>query len=492
MFNFYFSGHSFEYEARNTLRIFDLNTEYEIKDYSNFENNIGLGLFSILEINCDEYIGYAQLYFNKDLLYEAKISSNSLLMERENENKLKKLVIVKSIYQVLSKYHKVKSNYGILTGVRPVKILSAAKDNGKTNEEINDILINTYEISPEKVMLLWDVFKIEEKYINREINDEYYNLYIGIPFCPSKCSYCSFTTYVKYKEIVLDKYVNTLVYETEKTIELAISKNLKLHSIYIGGGTPSVLNVYQINLIFDTLKKYYNLSEIMEITFEAGRPDTITEEKLIALKNNCVNRISINPQTMNQHTLINIGRNHSISDIKDKFALARRVGFETINMDIILGLPNEDEIDVKNTINEILKLKPENITVHSLSYKTGSELKAKSNKQLTKDYELLSKMHETSDKRCTEDGYKPYYMYRQKNIKGNSENIGYTVAGKESIYNIVIIEEIETILACGAGVSSKIMLGNNNHETVYSFKGIEEYEIRINEILEKKKILLNI
>lgn len=492
MFNFYFLGHNFEYEARNSLRIFDLNTDYEIEEYSHFENNIGLGIFSILEKSSDGYIGYAGLYNNNDLLYEAEIKSSSILLEKENENKLKKLVIVKSIYRVLSKYYKIKSSYGILTGVRPVKILSTAKDYGKTNKEINDILINTYEISPEKITLLWEVYKTEEKYINKEINDRNYNIYIGIPFCPSKCSYCSFTTYVNYKEIAIDKYINTLVYEIEKTIELAIAKNLKLNSIYIGGGTPSVLNEGQINLIFESIKKYYELFKIKEITFEAGRPDTITEEKLKALKNNCVNRISINPQTMNQNTLEGIGRNHSVKDIQEKFELARRIGFDTINMDIILGLPNENEIDVQNTICEILKLRPENITVHSLSYKTGSELRAKSNKQLTKDYDLLSKMHEASDKKCLEYGYKPYYLYRQKNIKGNSENIGYTVSGKECIYNIAIIEEIETILACGSGVSSKIMLDNNSHETVYSFKGIEEYENRINEILEKKKLLLNI
>lgn len=492
MFSFYFVGHNYEYESRNELRIFDLNTEYEIIDKNKLMYNKGIGLLSALEDNDNEYIGYAKLYFDNELLFEYKINSKDIVLEKENEKKLKKTLIVKSMHQVMKKYYNIKPDYGILTGVRPVKILFVARESGKSDDEINYILKNTYEVSLNKIKLLWEVLRMEEKYINKKNNIKNYNLYIGIPFCPSKCSYCSFTSYIRCQNFQIDKYLDTLLYEIEKTIEFSLKKNLNLNSIYIGGGTPSVLNEEQINRIFETIKRYYDLSRINEITFEAGRPDTITKEKLLCLKNNYVRRISINPQTMKYYTLKAIGREHSVEDIHEKYNLARSIGFDSINMDIILGLPGEDEKDTEYTIDEIIKLRPENITVHSLSYKKGSTLIQNNCQQLSKEYRLLKSMHSVVDKKCTDFGYKPYYLYRQKNIKGNLENIGYAINNKESIYNIVIIEEIETILACGAGVSSKIFVDSNRHEPVYNFKGLEEYSLRINEILEKKKDLLRI
>ncbi len=492
MFSFYFVGHNYEYESRNELRIFDLNTEYEIIDKNKLKYNKGIGLLSVLEEYNDEYIGYAKLYFHNELLFESKFSSEDIVLEKKNDKKLKKTLIVKSMHQVMKKYYNINPDYGILTGVRPVKILFVARESGKSEDEINYILKNTYEVSHNKIKLLWEVLRTEEKYINKKNNIKNYNLYIGIPFCPSKCSYCSFTSYIGCQNFQIEKYLDTLLYEIEQTIEFSLKKNLNLNSIYIGGGTPSILNVEQINRIFKTIAKYYDLSKIKEITFEAGRPDTITIEKLVCLKNNYVTRISINPQTMKYHTLNAIGREHSVEDIHAKYYLARSIGFNSINMDIILGLPGEDEKDAEYTIAEIIKLRPENITVHSLSYKKGSTLKQNNCQQLSKEYELLKSMHNAVDKKCTEFGYRPYYLYRQKNIKGNLENIGYAVNNKESIYNIVIIEEIETILACGAGVSSKIFIDSNRHEPVYNFKGLEEYSFRINEILEKKKDLLQI
>lgn len=492
MFNFYFVGHNFEYEIRNALRVFDLNIDYEIKEENCLKDNKGLGLISILEKSNEEFFGSAKLYYDDNLLYESQFNSKDIILEKENEKKLKKILVVKSMHNVMRKYYNIKPNYGILTGVRPVKILFTAKESGKNSEEINNILKNTYEVSSEKIKLLWEVLNIEDKYINKDLNAKNYNLYIGIPFCPSKCSYCSFTSYINCKDNKIENYLKTLVYEIEKTIEFALCKNLNLNSIYIGGGTPSFLNKNQINIIFNCIKKYYDLSTVKEITFEAGRPDTITKEKLIVLKNNFVNRISINPQTMKQETLDKIGREHSTNDIKEKYRLAREIGFDSINMDIILGLPDENDRDCENTIDEIIKLRPENITVHSLSFKTGSSLRQNNEHQLLKEYTLLKNMHEVVDKKCIKAGYKPYYMYRQKNIKGELENVGYTIENKESIYNIVIIEEIETILACGAGVSSKIKLENNRHESVFNFKGLEEYSKRIDEIIDKKKILLNI
>ncbi|NYB75663.1 coproporphyrinogen dehydrogenase HemZ [Sedimentibacter hydroxybenzoicus DSM 7310] len=443
---------------------------------------------SILKENDDIILAEAYLYKDGALLYHAAFNSEEILLESNNEKKLKKTLVVKAIHNVLKKHYNVEPDYGILTGVRVIKILITAKNNSKSDDEINRILKDTYEIKNDKIKLLWEILKIESKYISAEQNTKNYNLYVSIPFCPSKCSYCSFTSFVNTKEDKINVYLKSLIYEIEKTIELALKKDMNLNTVYIGGGTPSVLNEAQIDLIFSSISKYYDLTKIKEVTFEAGRPDTLSREKLECLKRNNVSRISINPQTMNEKTLNLIGRSHTIDDVIQKYKLSKEIGF-AINMDVILGLTGEDESDVRNTITEIVKLKPENITVHSLSYKKKSEL-MRETQEMSKDYDLMAKMHEIVNEKCQSSGYAPYYMYRQKNIKGNSENIGFTLPDRECIYNMIIIEELETILACGLGASSKILQDKVRHEPVRNFKSLEEYNSRIHEIINKKIELL--
>ncbi|WP_312699440.1 coproporphyrinogen dehydrogenase HemZ [Sedimentibacter sp.] len=491
MLKFYLKGHNFEYESRNALRVFDLNLHYAVEycDKLSDTDKEGLSLMSILKEEDDKISGEAYLYENGALLHHAVFRREEILLESGNEKKLKKTLVVKAIHNVLKKYYNVEPDYGILTGVRVIKIMITAKNNLKNDDEINSILKSTYEVKDDKIKLLWDILKIEGRYISSQ-NISNYNLYIGIPFCPSKCSYCSFTSFVNTKEDKINIYLKTLIYEIEKTIELAMKKDMNLNTVYIGGGTPSVLNEDQIDSIFSAIGRYYDLTKIKEITFEAGRPDTLSREKLECLKRNYVNRISINPQTMNEKTLNLVGRSHTVEDIIQKYRLSREAGFNSINMDVILGLPGEDETDVKNTITEIVKLRPENITVHSLAYKKKSEL-TRETREMSKDYDLISKMHEVVNEECQSSGYAPYYMYRQKNIKGNSENIGFTLSEKECIYNMVIIEELETILACGLGASSKILQNNGRHEPIRNFKSLEEYNGRINEIINKKMELLS-
>ena len=497
---YYFSGHNYEYECRNALRVFDLNIDCEIKsvektveveeidEIDKFDND-GLRLDSILAEEGGVALGRACLYLNDELLFVSECKGNEIILECENDKKLKKIVVIKAIHQVLKSYYNVTPDYGILTGVRVVKIMITARRHRKTDEEITRILRETYEVTHEKITFLWDILKIEENYINEEQNNYNYNLYIGIPFCPSKCIYCSFTSFTGCREEKINDYLESLVYETEETIKMAIRRGLNLNTIYIGGGTPSILNENQINTMFAPIRKYYDLSAIKEITFEAGRPDTLTEEKLRCLRENNVNRISINPQTMNEKTLLAMERSHTVGDIIHKYEMARKIGFDCINMDIILGLPGEDETDVKRTISQVVALRPENITVHALAYKKKSELTRESEK-LHKDYDLIKKMNDVVHRECAESGYNPYYMYRQKNIKGNSENAGFTLPGKEGIYNIVITEELESILACGLGASSKIKTSTDRHVPVHNFKSLEEYKGRMNEILDKKKELL--
>lgn len=510
MIKFYFEGHSFEYEVRNALRVFDLNLDYKIENVDEVESNYkfdicklsedkyiknlkqdgnyGLGLLCSLDFLSGKYRSVARLFDKTSILFEAVYDEDEILLEKEDEKKLKKVLVVKAVHNVLKKFYKFEPDYGILTGVRPVKILFTAKQNNKTDDEIQNIFQNTYEVKLDRLKLLMNVSNVEKKYISIE-NKNNYNLYIGVPFCPTKCNYCSFTTYVDAKKEKINKYLDVLEYEIIETIKLAIKNNLKLHTIYIGGGTPSILDVDQIDRIFNVIKKFYELSTINEITFEAGRPDTITEEKLLCLKRNFVGRISINPQTMNEDTLVKIGRKHNLISINEIFYLARKLKFDCINMDIILGLTDENESHIRKTITEVIKFNPDNITVHSLSYKRTSKL-TKESEKLTKEYKTLKRMQKIVEEECYKNSYIPYYMYRQKNIKGNLENTGYTIKNKECIYNIVIIEEIETILACGAGNTSKIVFENNRHESIHNFKSLEEYEKRIDEILINKKNMI--
>ncbi len=481
--SFYLIGHDYEFEIKNVYRIFDLNTD--IKVYYDDEIDINKSNFVISSELINTTKGFScktVLYLNKLEFISKTIDENEIIIEKKDIKKIKKTLVKKALYDILSEYFNEKSDYGFLTGVRPNKILISAMKNNISKEKTSLILKNTYELSDEKIKLLNEIFDRQEKYLFQKNK---YNLYIHIPFCPSKCKYCSFVSFSKYDQNMLDEYVHNLISEIEKTIELAIGNNLELNSIYFGGGTPSVLSIKNIDDIFSTIKKYYNLEDIAEISFEAGRPDTIDEEKLNCLKRNNVNRISINPQTMSNNTLLNMSRAHTVQDIENSYNLARKIGFNSINMDLIIGLPGEEPEDVLNSIKKVVELKPDNITIHALSYKKGSFL-LNNTKDLSKDTETIKKMYDITKTICFENKYFPYYMYRQKNIKGNLENIGYALDSKESIYNIVIIEEDQTILGCGAGAVSKILLDDERHERVQNYRDLLEYNNNFHRNIDEK------
>lgn len=496
MIKFYLKGHKYEYEVNNVFRIFDLNSKIyfsneseKIIDDNNDECSDNIEIFSSIYEHESILCASAVLYEQGKLRYQQLIRETDIELEKNDYKKLRKTLITKSLYYVLSKLYNTEAEYGFLTGIRPNKILTHAVSAGYSYDRIRSILKNTYEVKKEKIDLMFKVYDMQKKYINLEGNRDNYNIYIGIPFCPSKCIYCSFVSYVNYDKEMIDKYVETLCYEIDETIKMAMEKGLKLNTIYFGGGTPSILSCENINSIFSVIKKSYNLSDINEITFEAGRPDTITEEKLNCLKNNGVTRISINPQTMNDSTLKYISRKHTVEDIYRVYNMAKAFNFHSINMDLIIGLPGEDDNDVQNSISQVIKLNPENITIHALAYKKGSEL-LNSLKDLNKDYDIVERMYKITKEACINAEYKPYYMYRQKNIKANLENVGYCISGKESIYNIVIIEEIETILACGAGSVSKILKGNNRHERVQNYKNLSDYNNNVCKNIDEKRLIL--
>jgi oxygen-independent coproporphyrinogen-3 oxidase len=319
------------------------------------------------------------------------------------------------------------------------------------------------------------------------------SLYIGIPFFPTRCLYCSFSssTIGQYKKVV-DLYVETLLKEIKHTGALIKDSNFYIESIYIGGGTPTSLKANQLSRLLEGIEEYLDLADLKEYTVEAGRPDTIDVDKLKAIKGSLVSRISINPQTMNSVTLEKIGRKHSPEDIVKAFYMARDLGFDNINMDIICGLPGEDVAMFKETLEKIKPMEPDSLTVHTMSIKRASRLtEEKENYNLETQYRQVSEMVDMAGEYAKKMGLAPYYLYRQKNILGNLENVGYSRKNKECLYNIQIMEERQSVFACGAGAASKFVFPHNRIERAFNVKTVEQYIGRIDEMIERKAKLCN-
>lgn len=484
---FYLSNSDFEFDIRNIFRIFDLNSEM-IFNYT-FDIDESNDLYVVIN---DEFIdtGLAEVRIHsinkEDVVRRGSI--HDFILEKVDIKKHKKTLIKKLLYDCLSILYDYKSEYGILSGIRPGKLLTQAHNYGLNRYEVENIMKNTYGVSDDKYKLLDDIYSIQKKYMG-DINSTYYNLYIAVPFCPTKCTYCSFISFAKYEKSMVDDYVEILKIDIEQTLIMAKLKGLKLHTIYFGGGTPSVLSVENIYDIFDLIAKYENVIDISEVNFEAGRADTIDIELLTCLKNIGVDRVCINPQTMNQKTLDLVRRNHTVEDVYKAYELAEKVGFKSINMDLILGLPGENLSDVEHTMKSIMKMQPTNITIHTLAYKKGSRLFDILQK-LPENQNSILEIADLAKNYCTDNNYMAYYMYRQKRIKDNLENIGYCKSGRESIYNIVIIEEIETILACGVGAANKILLSDTRHKRISNYKNLKDYMENFSINIEKKRDIL--
>ncbi len=414
----------------------------------------------------------------------------------KSKNELKR-----DIYLELSRRTNKKLPWGDLTGIRPTRIAMNLFEEGRNAEEVRTYMRDTYLVSDEKIDLSIEI-ALREKEILREIDYKNgYSLYIGIPFCPTTCLYCSFTSYPigAYKNIV-DDYISCL----EKEIDY-VAENFKtrtLDTIYIGGGTPTTLEPDQIRRLIGYLRKKLDLCSVKEFTVESGRPDSITADKLLALKEMGVNRISINPQSMSDETLKLIGRKHTVNELIEAFYLAREKGFENINMDIILGLPGETPEDVEHTIEEIKKLAPDDLTVHCLAIKRGSKLyevmcekqsRGELKVSLKNSMDSTEKMMDIASKGARDMGLKPYYLYRQKNISGNYENTGYAKDGKAGIYNILINEEVQSIVALGAGtVTKRVFKKEGRIERCDNVKDIRLYMDNIDQMIERKKKLFEI
>ena len=410
-------------------------------------------------------------------------------LRKENKDNIKY-----ALYQLLVKLTGRTLPWGNLTGIRPAKLAMGMIESGMKNTEAAREMRERYLVSPQKTALAITIANREREILKDIDYENGYSLYIGIPFCPSICLYCSFSSYpLKVWEKRTDEYVEALCREVRETA--LMMKGRKLDTIYIGGGTPTTLLPHQIRKLLDTVGEAFGYEGLAEFTVEAGRPDSITWEKLAVIRKHPVTRISINPQTMKDETLKIIGRRHTVAQTVESFQLARELGFDDINMDLIMGLPEESLEDVRDTLEQVKALKPDNLTVHSLALKRAARLNMF--KEDYKDYKMVNTtehMNLTAEY-AKEMGLEPYYLYRQKSMAGNLENVGYASPGKAGIYNILIMEEKQTIVACGAGASTKRVWnepnpdGTHRIERCENVKDVAQYIERIDEMIERKKKL---
>lgn len=395
-------------------------------------------------------------------------------------------VIKQFLFDVLSKHTGLCPDWGIHTGVRPVKLTAELIEREGSIEKAKNKLLDYFRMSQEKVDLLLQIEHIQRGVLTKCENNAV-GLYLGIPFCPTRCVYCSFTSN-QAKEGQIDAYLDALHREISFVGKKMKEKGWYPESVYIGGGTPTTISAEQLDELLIHIEGAFDLSQIREFTVEAGRPDTITREKLQVIHNHRISRISINPQSMKAETLDLIGRSHCPEDIIAAFKLAREVGIEIINADIIAGLPGEEVVDFMNTLEAVLKLNPENITVHTMALKRASRLKEIDGDYNYKQGQKVRAMLDKGKSVLAEAGLEPYYLYRQKQMTGNFENVGYAKVGTEGIYNIRIMEEAQTIIALGAGGITKVYYPDENRlERVPNVSNYEIYIERIDEMLERKE-----
>lgn len=394
----------------------------------------------------------------------------------------------KAFYTFLSDITGKTLPWGNLIGIRPTKIAYGLLEEGKSEAEIFKLYREKHFTSEEKSLLAIDIAKREKELLTSNLYKDGYSLYVGIPFCPSTCLYCSFTSYpiFSYRKRV-EEYIDCVIKEIDYVAENF--KGQRLNTVYMGGGTPTTLSAEQLDRLLGALKEKLDFSTVLEFTVEAGRADSITKEKLEVLKKHGVQRISVNPQTMKQETLDIIGRKASVEQVREAYKMAREVGFDNINMDLILGLPGELACDVQNTIDEVVQMNPDSLTVHSLAIKRASKL----NQWIKKNgITALNNTEETM--RIAIEGSKrlgmhPYYLYQQKNMSGNFENVGYAKEGKYGLYNILIMEEVQNIVACGAGTVTKRVYPDGRIERCDTVKDVNLYISQIDEMIERKRHL---
>ncbi len=470
---------SFAYDVHSLIKAFYPEEEVNVREKETFTEEAA----SQMSVR----VGDKEIEF---VIYENQaLQKKSRVCVENRERKLIKNQLKQLIYGALSDYTGRTLPWGTLTGIRPVKIPMSMLEQGKSNLEIADYMRQTYFCSNEKTALAISIANKEQEVLKRLDYEDGYSLYVGIPFCPSICLYCSFSSSpLKLWEKKVDTYLEALF------LELCFLgkayKGRKLNTIYVGGGTPTTLSASQLDRLMNVLEKSFDYGHLKELTVEAGRPDSVTPEKFRVLKSHGVTRVSVNPQTMNQETLDIIGRKHTVEQTKEAFYMAREAGFDNINMDLIAGLPGEELPQVQHTLEELRILGPDSITVHSLAVKRAARLKLFQDEYREMGLKNSQEIMDLAYFSCVEQKLYPYYLYRQKNMAGNFENVGYAKVDKAGIYNILIMEEKQTILAAGAGAASKFVFGADHIERVENVKDVAQYISRIDEMIERKRSFL--
>ena len=469
--NLYVKNHNFHFELENLTRLFFPNEKITvIRDFSEPQPP-----YIYTEVSDKITISVNIGSFNKSETAVKKLTDD------DNE-----LVSAQLLYKLLCDFTGLTQPWGILTGVRPVKLLRRLAE-GSSEEQAVKKFEKDFFVSNEKIALSRETEHNERKILELS-KPESFSLYVGIPFCPSRCSYCSFVmASIERAEKLIEPYTKLLCEEIKRTAEIANKLGLRLETVYFGGGTPTTLSAEQLDTVLGTVNKSFDMSTCREFTVEAGRPDTIDIAKLFALKENKVDRISINPQTVNDEVLKTIGRMHTAQQFFDAFELARKCGFDNINTDLIAGLPTDTPESFKNSLDSIVRLNAECITVHTLCMKRASRLTTEG---VTLDLQQARDAREMlayTQNILGQNEYIPYYMYRQSRMVGNLENVGWSKKGFESLYNVYVMDETHTILACGSGGVTKLKRNNPDYlERIFNFKYPYEYIDRFDELIQRK------
>lgn len=469
--NLYVKNHNFHFELENLTRLFFPNEKITvIRDFSEPQPP-----YIYTEVSDKITISVNIGSFNKSETAVKKLTDD------DNE-----LVSAQLLYKLLCDFTGLTQPWGILTGVRPVKLLRRLAEESSEEQAVKKFEKDFF-VSNEKIALSRETEHNERKILELS-KPESFSLYVGIPFCPSRCSYCSFVmASIERAEKLIEPYTKLLCEEIKRTAEIANKLGLRLETVYFGGGTPTTLSAEQLDTVLGTVNKSFDMSTCREFTVEAGRPDTIDIAKLVALKENKVDRISINPQTVNDEVLKTIGRKHTAQQFFDAFELARKCGFDNINTDLIAGLPTDTPESFKNSLDSIVRLKAECITVHTLCMKRASRLTTEG---VTLDLQQARDAREMlayTQNILGQNEYIPYYMYRQSRMVGNLENVGWSKKGFESLYNVYVMDETHTILACGSGGVTKLKRNNPDYlERIFNFKYPYEYIDRFDELIQRK------
>lgn len=463
-------NNSFQYEMEKVCRIFY--PDEKIKTLNSYEET-------------DENKVVHTKIEDSTISVVVKINDRTIQKSCIDEKEDTEMQMARLLVRILEELTGIHPSWGVLTGIRPSKLMKNEIEKVGREKAI-EVFKERFLADEKKAILAAEVSQREEKII-KTTSDEHFSLYISIPFCPSRCKYCSFVSHsIERTNKLIEPYIENLCKEIEISGKITKQVGITPDTVYVGGGTPTTLNEEQLEKILESVKNNFDLSNLKEYTVEAGRPDTVTQGKLELLKKYGVERISINAQTFNDEVLQANGRRHSVEEFYRAYEIARKVGFESINTDLIAGLQDDTLESFQNSIDSAIRINPENITVHTLSLKRSSSMSTEGEK-IKNDAKTASEMIDYAQTKLAQNGYFPYYMYRQSKILGNLENVGWCKTDKECAYNIFMMEECSTIISCGAGAVTKLKEpASNGLKRIFNFKYPYEYNNRFDEMIERK------